>query len=587
MNKPIIKYEIYKEYDYYTIFNTSLTSGKASKYAGGNPVCPRPTPEWQKGIGSFFQSPNKGKENSEPTPLADEEESEPGCSSSSQNSEMEAGGPVPYCYVGPVFYCYIGPVPYCYVGPVSYCYIGPVPYCYIGPVSYCYIGPVPYCYIGPVSYCYIGPVPYCYIGPVPYCYIGPVSYFYIGPVSYCYIGPVPYCYIGPVPYCYIGPVSYCYIGPVPYCYIGPVPYSSSQTEDPTGPNYYLWYLNKRGRCKLPNELVAKVITMSKGCPLIVDVMACVVSINQSAIVAQLNDSHSQMIVHWAGIGSDVIIALAKDPHPRSTSSSQLFISFNYGRNFSNQNSIMYRDYPNFTPYIFADVVHNLIFTTTDYGKTFKSHRVPFRPKTIAIHPNKPYIVTTFALPTSSALFVSEFWRELESTAVWKSVSNNYYLSLDGLSVHSKDSFHSVLIRLAGVCPVHLFGSRDNGTLQFWVSYKRGRFMNAEFSHNAPRMDFFVADASEDQIFLCVNHNRTSSHLFFTEESFADIHKVDGLRGVYIASQFINSSFSAENQRSLITFDKGGEWQLVRAPRYDQNGKSTNCSITTGTTHKPE
>ncbi|KAJ8320697.1 hypothetical protein KUTeg_002284 [Tegillarca granosa] len=56
-----------------------------------NPVCPRPTPEWQKGIGSFFQSPNKGKENSEPTPLADEEESEPGCSSSSQNSEMEAG----------------------------------------------------------------------------------------------------------------------------------------------------------------------------------------------------------------------------------------------------------------------------------------------------------------------------------------------------------------------------------------------------------------------------------------------------------------------------------------------------------------
>ena len=36
-----------------------------NKYAGGNPVCPRPTPEWQKGIageilieaiGSFFMS---------------------------------------------------------------------------------------------------------------------------------------------------------------------------------------------------------------------------------------------------------------------------------------------------------------------------------------------------------------------------------------------------------------------------------------------------------------------------------------------------------------------------------------------------
>ncbi|KAH3824044.1 PCNA-associated factor-like [Dreissena polymorpha] len=44
-------------------------SGKgAGKYAGGNPVCPRPTPDWQKGIGTFL-SPGKSKkdkENSEP-----------------------------------------------------------------------------------------------------------------------------------------------------------------------------------------------------------------------------------------------------------------------------------------------------------------------------------------------------------------------------------------------------------------------------------------------------------------------------------------------------------------------------------------
>ncbi|KAJ8316151.1 hypothetical protein KUTeg_006165 [Tegillarca granosa] len=371
--------------------------------------------------------------------------------------------------------------------------------------------------------------------------------------------------------------------------------------------------------------------------------------------AQLNDSHSQMIVHWAGIGSDVIIALAKDPHPRSTSSSQLFISFNYGRNFSNQNSIMYRDYPNFTPvinqyfncktynsyYIFADVVHNLIFTTTDYGKTFQSHRVPFRPKTIAIHPNKPYIVLGMddEKDSEKRLYLSqnfgENWNLLQSgvkSFFWGvppydgdtdiyverqqfdggfSVlkSSNYFDSIQTILTDVED-FDVRGEYLFATRKPHLFGSRDNGTLQFWVSYKRGRFMNAEFSHNAPRMDFFVADASEDQIFLCVNHNRTSSHLyisdatgskftlslenivyfnpkgahknswlrFFTEESFADIHKVDGLRGVYIASQFINSSFSAENQRSLITFDKGGEWQLVRAPRYDQNGKSTNCSI---------
>ncbi|XP_045163073.1 PCNA-associated factor-like isoform X2 [Mercenaria mercenaria] len=44
-------------------------SGKAAgKYAGGNPVCPRPTPEWQKGIGGFFTQPDiSDKENTEPT----------------------------------------------------------------------------------------------------------------------------------------------------------------------------------------------------------------------------------------------------------------------------------------------------------------------------------------------------------------------------------------------------------------------------------------------------------------------------------------------------------------------------------------
>ncbi|XP_074090482.1 PCNA-associated factor [Macrotis lagotis] len=33
-----------------------------SKYAGGNPVCVRPTPTWQKGIGEFFGMSSKSSE---------------------------------------------------------------------------------------------------------------------------------------------------------------------------------------------------------------------------------------------------------------------------------------------------------------------------------------------------------------------------------------------------------------------------------------------------------------------------------------------------------------------------------------------
>ncbi|CAF89754.1 unnamed protein product [Tetraodon nigroviridis] len=47
-----------------------------NKYAGGNPVCPRPTPTWQKGIGDFFGGPPRKpeKENLKPQEVEDEEE---------------------------------------------------------------------------------------------------------------------------------------------------------------------------------------------------------------------------------------------------------------------------------------------------------------------------------------------------------------------------------------------------------------------------------------------------------------------------------------------------------------------------------
>ena len=46
------------------------SAGKAGKYAGGNPVCARPTPEWQKGISTFMKKVDD-------TQVAAENENEP------------------------------------------------------------------------------------------------------------------------------------------------------------------------------------------------------------------------------------------------------------------------------------------------------------------------------------------------------------------------------------------------------------------------------------------------------------------------------------------------------------------------------
>ncbi|XP_060240856.1 PCNA-associated factor isoform X1 [Meriones unguiculatus] len=49
--------------------SSSCSSRKAEhKYAGGNPVCVRPTPKWQKGIGEFFRLSPKDSEKENKVP---------------------------------------------------------------------------------------------------------------------------------------------------------------------------------------------------------------------------------------------------------------------------------------------------------------------------------------------------------------------------------------------------------------------------------------------------------------------------------------------------------------------------------------
>ncbi|XP_043981829.1 PCNA-associated factor [Gambusia affinis] len=59
-----------------------------NKYAGGNPVCPRPTPIWQKGIGDFFGGPPRKleKENQKPTESDEEEAGGSGVSKASRKA---------------------------------------------------------------------------------------------------------------------------------------------------------------------------------------------------------------------------------------------------------------------------------------------------------------------------------------------------------------------------------------------------------------------------------------------------------------------------------------------------------------------
>ncbi|XP_053408510.1 sortilin-related receptor-like isoform X2 [Mercenaria mercenaria] len=379
-----------------------------------------------------------------------------------------------------------------------------------------------------------------------------------------------------------------------------------------------------------------------------------------------NDSHSQMVIHWAGKNSDVIIALTKGSvvgsafsfHARHTSN--VFVSHNYGRNFTSLNDKLrlyngtqavisqFFNAPSLNShYIFADENSRFIFTTRDYGRTIFKKMVPFKPTKILFH--KSYYSLVLGMDDSSTgdgmLYLSknfgESWQGIKSnvrTFYWddgkyaKNGTNStciYILRLTtadlGTVIRSCDFFENDEVELLTfvhdfeIQGPYMFATRKlrllggTGTAhQIYVSYYRGRFYNSQFPHDLTHLDYYVADASEDQIFMCVNHDELTTHLyisnvngtkfsqslenilyfnpngsnrnswlrFYMDKPFADLHKVAGMRGVYIATQLINKTLSSDHQRSLISYDKGGEWQLIVAPERDFYNNPTNCSVET-------
>lgn len=67
----------------------------------------------------------------------------------------------------------------------------------------------------------------------------------------------------------------------------------------------------------------------------------------------------------------------------------------------------------------------------------------------------------------------------------------------------------------------------------------------------------------------------------SDEPFVDLHHVEGLRGVYIASQLkpstvANEKFHMNEVISLITFDQGAEWQVLTPPEFEHDGRPIYC-----------
>ena len=156
-------------------------------------------------------------------------------------------------------------------------------------------------------------------------------------------------------------------------------------------------------------------------------------------------------------------------------------------------------------------------------------------------------------------------------------------------------------------------SKSHDSYQLWVSYGRQPFKRALFPlKNTSVIDYYIADASEEVVMACVTYNDTTTHLYTSGENgsqfslslenilyfspnvsksgvglewnstepLADIHKVDGVRGIYIASKWKEPKKSIADLITVITFDMGSKWQRIRPPFVDADGNHIDCSLLT-------
>ncbi|XP_053974316.1 sortilin-related receptor-like [Hylaeus volcanicus] len=397
-------------------------------------------------------------------------------------------------------------------------------------------------------------------------------------------------------------------------------------------------------------------------------------------VNALNDSHQQLMVHWVGEGSNVIICLARDSAPTirlqgskvpvPTNPSAVYISYDYGDTFVNKTEEFkissepnasyatldkFINHPKYYKYcVFVDSSNSLIFITRNNSEFILRVAVPFHPSEISFYEMNPtFLVALDKVDSMRRLWVSVnmglswvtlyhyvkafFWSSTSTLVVERiePSGSNTVLELPLLQLWYPMSRYrsemrmfnrSFTVVMTNVEDFQIRGdyrfatskNTKNGSesLDLYVSYKNNSFIKAEFNTELPCKNYHIVDVSHNRVFVAAAHSETQVNLYISEvidqkqatfvlsldgiltffpnntwkdswlndvadEAFTDLYKVEGLRGIYIASQVKGTpksgSIGPENLVSLITFDHGATWNRIKPPLANHEGFYIHCS----------
>ncbi|XP_022913328.2 sortilin-related receptor-like isoform X1 [Onthophagus taurus] len=389
--------------------------------------------------------------------------------------------------------------------------------------------------------------------------------------------------------------------------------------------------------------------------------------NSSITVHHLNDTHKQLMVHWVGEGSNVIICLARNPilssMSQSANPSTVFISYDYGDTFVNKTDLFklnnlpngnysnvekFYNHPNYkTHFVFSDTKNKYIFVTTNYGKTITPIKLEFTPSEVQfreMHSNDILILDKTS-PDRTLWYSSNFGRTFDileqhvKSFTWTNNKNYLILqrtlpsNLSSIMYTKMSPLSRQHLQLFAKDVVDMFVKDDyvfyvkkstSDDFDLFVSYNFDSPRQCIFDTELKRKSYQVVDVTNDRVFVSISHTEMISHLYVSdnlnveknsqtnvkltlslenvlayfhnswpdswlqfffrhiaEEAFTDIYKVEGMTGIYIASQIAYTprnqyNLGPENLVTKITFDHGASWRLIRSPEHDNEGQIISC-----------
>uniref|UniRef100_A0A670Y5J1 VPS10 domain-containing receptor SorCS2 n=1 Tax=Pseudonaja textilis TaxID=8673 RepID=A0A670Y5J1_PSETE len=254
-----------------------------------------------------------------------------------------------------------------------------------------------------------------------------------------------------------------------------------------------------------------------------------------------------------------------------------------------------------------DLDQNL-FISTDEGATFQKQPISFFVETLIFHPKQEDKVLAYTkeeqrvdflnhsafilandVSISLFTFIYYFWFSTDfyymtcrfQNCSEKSLKSPFNGRIDKNSLTVQDDY------------IFLQVSSGNQT-KYYVSYRRNEFIQMKLPKYALPKDLQIISTDESQVFIAIQewYQIDTYNLYQSdpqgvsysialenvrstkqpeENVLIDILEVKGVKGVFLANQKINGKVT-----TLITFNKGRNWDYLIPPATDMNGKPTVC-----------